>query len=34
VQQTIDVLPRIIELIERKGLGFVTVDEMLGSARP
>jgi peptidoglycan/xylan/chitin deacetylase (PgdA/CDA1 family) len=34
VQQTIDVLPRIIDLIEGKGLRFVTVDEMLRSARP
>ncbi len=31
VQQTIDVLPQIIDLIRAKGLEFVTVDEMAAS---
>jgi peptidoglycan/xylan/chitin deacetylase (PgdA/CDA1 family) len=33
VQQTVDVLPQIIDLVKKKGLGFVTVDEMLAASR-
>jgi peptidoglycan/xylan/chitin deacetylase (PgdA/CDA1 family) len=33
VQQTVDVLPQILDLIRKQGLRFVTVEEMLRSSR-